>query len=199
MPFPHHLPVVAIALTAILATCPATAIAQDAIEVVESSPAPAARRFAIGLSGLVGTRDDAGGELAPTWTAGLDVGYAIMPWAAVAIRRIGYGQARSLGGDRHAISVSPAFELSTRVLEWLEPYAQIGAALQVRFGGQQGRDLGIAPFLDGGLRIHALEWLSFSIEGALHVPVTSSFLLGHEIVPQGAFALQGGLGALAHF
>lgn len=154
--------------------------------------------FAIGISGLVGSRDDGRGGLAPTWTAGLDLSLAIVPWLRVVVRRVGYGMARSLVGDRHAVSLSPGVELAIRVAERLEPYVQLGAALQVRFGGEQDRTVGIAPFLDGGLRIYLASWVSLAVEGALHVPVTSGFLLGHEIIPQGGLVFQGGLGVAFH-
>lgn len=154
--------------------------------------------FAIGCSGLGGVREDGRGGFVPTYSAGLDLSLTLERWVRIAARRIGYGHARTIQGDRHAVSVSPALELAIPVVERLEPFVQLGVALQARFGGDQGVAAGIAAFVGAGLRVQLEEWISIAFESALHVPVTQSFLLGHEILPQGAIALQGGLGVAFH-
>lgn len=156
------------------------------------------RPFAIGISGLGGAREDGRGGLVPTFSAGLDLALTLDPWVRIAIRRIGYGQARTIAGDRHAVSLSPALEVAIPVAEWMEPFAQVGVALQARFGDEQTMAAGLAPFVGVGLRLRPDDWISISFESALHMPATSSFLLGHEVLPQGALALQGGLGLAFH-
>lgn len=168
---------------------------------VEATPLEDAPReppaFALGLSGLVGLRE-AGDGVTPTWTAGVDLALRVMPWARVAVRRIGYSQAPTLQGDRHAISASPALDLFVPLGDVLEPFAQIGALVQTRFG-EGGARFGIAPFVGAGLRILALDWLALEIEGALHVPATSHVLIGHELFPTASILLQLGAGAEARF
>ena len=163
-----------------------------ALDVFEPGP------FAIGLSGLGGAREDGRGGFVPTFSSGLDLSLTLERWVRIAARRIGYGHARTVQGDRHAVSVSPALELAIPVAERFEPFVQVGVALQARFGGEQGVAAGIAAFVSAGLRVQLEEWISIAVESALHVPATQSFLLGHEILPQGAIALQGGLGVAFH-
>ena len=190
--------------------CATDADAPIAIEehdaAVEEAPAPpetfAPRPFSLGLSGLVGTRDDRGG-IAPTWTAGLDVGLRVTPredrwlFVDVALRRITAGGADSLGGERYAVGASPAVSVGGRVQERVEVYLEVGAGLQTRFGSQ-GTTMGVAPFGGGGVRFYVTDFFSIAIEGALHVPATRGFLLGTEVFPQAAAIFQGGLALAFH-
>jgi hypothetical protein len=155
------------------------------------------RAFSIGLSGLMGLRESGTG-VTSTWTAGIDLAFRVMPWARLAVRRIGYGQASTLQSDRHALQASPAIDLFVPLGEVLEPFAEIGALVQTRFG-DGGSRFGVAPFVGAGLRIAALEWLAFEIEGAIHVPATEHVLFGHELFPTAALLLQLGAGAEARF
>jgi hypothetical protein len=162
----------------------------------------APRPFSLGLSGLVGTRDDRGG-IAPTWTAGLDVGLRVTPredrwlFVDVGLRRITAGGADSLGGERWAVGASPAVSVGGRVQERIEVYLEVGAGLQTRFGSQ-GTTMGVAPFGGGGVRFFVADIFSIAIEGALHVPATRGFLLGSEVFPQAAAVFQGGLAFAFH-
>ncbi|WP_236516570.1 hypothetical protein [Sandaracinus amylolyticus] len=178
-------------------------VAEVAVEPApEPEPEPdvfAPGFFSIGLSGLVGLRDAPHHEISPTWTSGIDVGFRVLPWLSVGARRIGYGHATTLVGDRHAIGASPALELTMPLWERVQPYAQVGAGVQVRFGGAQGRTTGIAPFIGGGVRFFVAEIFSIAVESAMHVPVTEDgFLFGHEVLPQGSVVLQGGLAFAFH-
>ncbi|MBX7192425.1 MAG: hypothetical protein K1X94_10215 [Sandaracinaceae bacterium] len=155
------------------------------------------RSFAIGVSGLLGLRAS-GDDVMPTWTAGIDLAFRVMPWARLAVRRIGYGQASTLQGERYAVEASPAIDLFVPLGEIVEPFAELGALVQARFG-DGGTRFGIAPFVGAGLRIAALDWLAFEVEGALHVPATEHVLFGHELFPTASLLLQLGLGAEARF
>jgi hypothetical protein len=180
------------------AYAPLPAPAEASEEAAPEDDAPReAPAFALGLSGLVGLRESGDG-VTPTWTAGVDLALRVMPWARLSVRRIGYSQAQTLQGDRHAISASPALDLFVPLGDVLEPFAQIGALVQTRFG-EGGARFGIAPFVGAGLRVLALDWLALEIEGALHVPATSHVLIGHELFPTASILLQLGAGAEARF
>lgn len=89
------------------AYAPLPAPAEASEEAAPEDDAPReAPAFALGLSGLVGLRESGDG-VTPTWTAGVDLALRVMPWARLSVRRIGYSQAQTLQGDRHAISASP--------------------------------------------------------------------------------------------
>jgi hypothetical protein len=175
---------------------PSTPSVLDASERDVEAP-ESERPFSLGLSGLIGLRES-GNDVTPTWTAGIDLAFRVMPWARLAVRRIGYGQASTLQSDRHALQASPAIDLFVPLGEVLEPFAEIGALVQTRFG-DGGSRFGVAPFVGAGLRIAALEWLAFEIEGAIHVPATEHVLFGHELFPTAALLLQLGAGAEARF
>lgn len=167
----------------------------------EPTEAPAAFTpgfFSIGLSALVGTRDDPRAELAPTWTGGIDVGFRILPFLSLGMRRVTVGHASTLAGDRTSIGAAPTLELSLAIAPRIEPYLQVGSAVQVRFGSQ-GRSVGVAPFVGGGVRFFVADIFSIAVESAVHVPVSEGgFLFGHEVLPQGAVVLQGGLALAFH-
>ncbi len=179
----------------------------DTLEIEELDETPAPQTFApapfrLGLSGLVGTRDDRG-SIAPTWTAGLDVGLRVTPredrwlFVDVSMRRITTGGADTLAGERFAIGASPAVSVGARLAERIELYLEGGVGLQTRFGGQS-TTIGIAPFGGGGVRFYVADFFSIAIEGAMHVPATSGFLLGTEVFPQAAAIFQGGLALAFH-
>lgn len=176
------------------------------IEELQESPAPstpfAPAPFRLGLSGLVGTRDDRG-SIAPTWTAGLDVGLRLTPredrwlFVDVSMRRITTGGAETLAGERFAIGASPAVSVGARLAERIELYLEGGVGMQTRFGGQS-TTIGVAPFGGGGVRFYVADFFSIAIEGAMHIPATSGFLLGTEVFPQAAAIFQGGLALAFH-
>lgn len=149
----------------------------------------------LGLSGLVGTREGSDGSFAPTWTAGIDLGFRVGEVVSIGVRRLTIG-ATAQGPERWAFGASPYVELTGRVWERLEVYGQLGAALEGRTG--LGSVIGIAPFAGGGVRFFPISIFSIALEGAAHVPVTDSFVLGHEIFPLGAVVLQGGLALAFH-
>ena len=187
-----------LAICAISFSSPAAASAQDGPPANEA-PAFEPGFFSLGLSGLVGTRPDGRDDFAPTWTSGIDVGFRLLPFLSLGVRRITYAGARTLGGDRFAIGGAPALELALPLFPRVQPFVQVGAAVQARFGGGQGRTTGVAPFIGTGVRFFLTEWLSLAPEGVVHVPVTDGgFLLGHEVVPQGAIVLQGGVALAFH-
>lgn len=160
----------------------------------EPEPAFVLHPVSLGLSGLVGTHDGTNG-LAPTWTAGLDVGFRLHDLVALGVRRV-TAAATAQGRDQWAIGLSPYVELAGRVAERVELYGQLGAALEVRAGF--GTGVGVAPFTGGGVRFFVADLFSIAVEGAAHVPVTDTFLLGHEVFPLGAVILQGGLALAFH-
>lgn len=168
-------------------------------EVEREEPEPARFEpgfFSIGLSGLIGIRESGRDDFAPTWTSGLDLGFRVLPFLSIGARRITYAHS---SGDRMAIGGAPALELALPFFPRVQPYVQVGAAVQVRFGADQGRATGVAPFVGTGVRLFLTEWLSLAPEGAVHVPVTDGgFLLGHEVMPQGAIVLQGGVALAFH-
>ncbi len=155
------------------------------------TPAP----VSLGLSGLVGTREGAGGGLAPTWTAGFDLGLRLGDLVAIGARRVTVGSTAQ-GREQWAVGLSPYVELAGRVTERVELYGQLGAALEVRAG--LGAGVGVAPFTGGGVRFFVADIFSIAAECAVHVPLTDTFLLGHEVFPLGAVILQGGLALAFH-
>ena len=182
-----------------LPLCLLTALALSLPRAVHAQPAPAARPVSLGVSGLIGSREAERGGSTPTWTAGLDATVGLGTGFALAFRRLTVGAARTLDGDRWAIGVSPALELHADLGRNVEPFVQFGAALQTRFGdGRQDVRFGVAPFIDAGLRFYLGQRVSLAAEVALHAPLTGAFLFGHEILPQGAAVLQGGLALAFH-
>lgn len=161
------------------------------------------RPFRLGLSSLVGTLDTPHG-LDATWIAGLDVGLRVTPredaffFLDVSLRRITVGGTGTLAGERWAIGASPAVSVGGRVAERVEIYAEGGAAIQNRFGGQAGSSVGVAPFAGGGVRVYFLDWLSLAVEGAMHVVATRGLLLGMQVFPQASVIFQGGLALAFH-
>lgn len=187
--------------------------AQPSAVEVRDQDAPAApaadegpltpRPFHLGLSGLVGTLDTPGG-IEPTWISGLDVGLRVTPrddaffFLDVSLRRITFGGAGTLGGERWSIGASPAVSVGGRIAERFEIYAEAGAAFQNRFGGQLGSAVGVAPFAGGGARIYFCDWLSLAIEGAMHVVATHGMQIGLHVFPQASVLFQGGLALAFH-
>lgn len=154
--------------------------------------------FSIGISGMVGTRDDGRGGLTPTWTGGLDVSLRLMSWLAIAGRRLHFSSADTLHGNRYAIGISPAVELMLRPWERIELFGTLGAGLQTRFGADQELRMGVAPFIGAGARFFAADIFSIGLEGAVYVPSTDGYLFGHEIMPAGAVLFTGGLSLAFH-
>jgi hypothetical protein len=183
--------------------CEAAEAPAEEAELLTEPAAFAPAPLRLGLSGLVGLRDDGSRGVAPTWTAGLDVGLRLTPredrWLFVdlSLRRITVGGAETLAGERWAIGASPAVSVGGRVAERVEVYAELGAGMQSRFGGQ-GTAVGIAPFGGGGVRFYVADFFSIAVEGALHVPATHGFLFGNEVFPQAAAVFQGGLALAFH-
>jgi hypothetical protein len=183
---------------------PTTAPAPAQVAIADDLPEPelTPRPFRLGLSGLVGTRDDGTG-IAPTWTAGIDVGLRLTPredgffFVDVSLRRITAGGADTIAGERFAIGASPAVSVGGRVAERIEIYAEVGVGLQTRFGSQ-ATAAGVAPFGGGGVRFYFTDFFSLAIEGAMHIPATHGFLLGTEVFPQAAAIFQGGLALAFH-
>lgn len=181
------------------------------LEVQEQAPADASavegpltpRPFHLGLSALVGTVDAPHG-IDPTWMSGLDVGLRVTPredaffFVDVSLRRLTLGAAGTLAGERWQVGGSPAVSVGGRVLERLEIYAEAGAAIQNRFGGQAGSAIGLAPFAGGGVRVYLFDWLSLAVEGAAHVVATHGFLLRKHVFPQASAFFQGGLALAFH-
>ncbi|MFO0625155.1 MAG: hypothetical protein U0325_06010 [Polyangiales bacterium] len=183
-------------LAALTLSLPRAAHAQPAPPAPSAQPA---RPVSLGLSGLIGSREAERGGSTPTWTAGLDAIVGLVPGVAVAFRRLTVGAARTVEGDRWAVGVSPALELHTALGPSVEPFVQVGAALQTRFGdGRQDVRFGVAPFVDAGMRFYLGPRVSLAAEVTLHAPLTGAFLFGHEILPQGAAVLQGGLALAFH-
>lgn len=147
----------------------------------------------LGLSGLVGTRSGHD-ELLPTWTAGFDVGVRIDDLVSLGARRINV-VATAQGDEHWGMGLSPYVELGWRPWERIEGYGQLGAALEVSF---DDGDFGAAPFGGVGVRFFPADVFSIAVEGALHVPATNRFVLGHETFPTGAVILQGGLAFAFH-
>jgi hypothetical protein len=183
---------------------PAAAAEPVAAPEPAASPAPAEpTRFvpgplSLGLSGLVGTRPDRGGDLAPSWTAGFDVGFRLAEWIAVGARRITVAGGRSFGGDLLAPSASPYVELAWRPWERVEGYGQAGAALQLRIENGDLGGLGISPFVGAGVRFFVADCFSIAAEGAAHLVLGDRHLFGSDVYPDGALLLQGGLAFAFH-
>ncbi len=152
----------------------------------------------LGLSGLLGAREDARGGFVPTWASGVDGSVVVSPILAVGIRRLGVSFAQSAGGERFAIGGSPMLEVRFPLLSAFTVYSQVGVALQARFGSEQGNRAGIAPFLSAGVRFFPTDWFSVAVESVMHITASEGFLLGHEVIPQGGLILQGGLAFAVH-
>lgn len=176
--------------------------APAAVPVVVEPPAPrepGPELVSIGLSGLIGLRDD-DDSVTPTWTSGFDVGLRLAPWIAVVARRVTFGMADTFAGERWAVGVTPSAELTLPLSTVVQPYVQIGVGLQGRFGGQAGRVIGVAPSLAAGARFFVVDCFSIAAELAAHAPVNEEgFLFGHEVMPQGAILVQTGIALAFHF
>lgn len=161
------------------------------------TPADRTLELSVGFSGL----------LSGAWMAdhvevhassGLDLSLRVMPWLYVGARRVGVAWASSVAGDRFAIGGAPMLGFALELGEVIELFAEVGAALQTRFGDQLGGSFGVAPFGGAGVRFRVAEWISLGLEGTAHVPVTDVFLAHNAIFPRGAVWFAGGVGVLFH-
>ncbi|MCZ7680573.1 MAG: hypothetical protein M5U28_18130 [Sandaracinaceae bacterium] len=129
---------------------------------------------------------------------GLDLSVRLIPWLYVGLRRVGVWWASPAAGDRIALGGSPMIGAALPLGDVVELFAELGAALQVRFGEQLEERAGVAPFGGIGARFRLADWLSLGLEGAVHVPVTDTFLVNDAVLPGGSVSLSGGLGVMFH-
>lgn len=152
-----------------------------------------------GGSFLVGTRPTADGGLAPTWLGGFDLSFQLHPWFAIGIRRFHAGM---FGDERYwTIGVSPFAELTVPVVDEIQLYAQLGAALDLRVRNQDFtvEEPSVAPFIGAGIRFRIAPVFSVAVEGAAHVPLANGLAYGESIAPDFAVTLQGGIAVAFHF
>ncbi len=164
----------------------------------DAEPDGRRRVLSIGVSQLlmgVQITDDAP-VIQHVW--GLDLSVRLIPWLYVGLRRVGVWWASPAAGDRIALGGSPMIGAALPLGDVVELFAELGAALLVRFGEQLEERAGVAPFGGVGARFRLADWLSLGLEGAVHVPVTDMFLVNDAVLPGGSVSVSGGLGVMFH-
>jgi len=157
------------------------------VPLAEPPPPPPFRPFVLGVDvqvGWVGRSDGA----APYFIPGLQVAYRLAPWLKVGLTSV----TLSAENLRWAVSVAPFGELS---LSWrrLEPFGQLGALTQVRFGNGLKAEGGCAPFAGLGARLRLGERVTLGASVRLYAVASDYLQIMSQLLPQRALMLTGGL------
>lgn len=170
---------------------------------VPEAPAPSfavQNPFRLSLGILAGAASTPSG-VAGYWYLGLDLMGAVHPNIAIGITRLSFGLGfSSVESFVFSLQGTPTLEVSAFVDPHVQVYGQVGVALQGR--AQTAFREGyfqVAPFVGGGVRFWANEWITIGLEIGLHVVATDAFLMGDVALPQGSVAGSGALNVGFHF
>ena len=153
----------------------------------EVAAPPTFRRFVLGLDAHFSTVGITTGTVTYS-IPGIETAYRVTPWLKVGL----ISTTLSAENWRWAVSTAPFGEVSLR---WwrLEPFAQLGAFTQVRFGNGLKTAGGLAPFAGVGARIWLGERFSVAVGVRLYAVATDYIQLLTLLLPQGAVMLTGGV------
>jgi len=175
-------------------------------EVAPETPEPPVPSFAVQnpfrlslgiLAGAASTRSGVSGY----WYLGLDLMGTVHPNISIGITRLSFGFGfSSVESFIFSLQGTPTLEVSAFVDPHVQAYGQIGVALQGR--AQTAFREGyfqVAPFVGGGVRFWANDWITIGLEIGLDVVATDAFLMGEVELPQGSVAGSGALNVGFHF
>lgn len=135
------------------------------------------------------------------WYLGADLMGTVHPNLSLGITRLSIGLGfSSVESFVFSLQGTPTLELFAFVDPHVQVYGQLGVALQgrARTALREGH-FQVAPFVGGGVRFWATDWLSIGPEIGLHVVATDAFLMGDLALPQGSVAGSGALNVGFHF
>ncbi len=152
---------------------------------------PSTPMLGLGVSGLLSLYENGRGDYDAVGTYGVDVSLRLNRFLTIGARRLGPSWGTRLNAGRLALGATPFVGFAFRHGN-LEPYYELGVATQVRMGGAQSTDFGLAVYTGAGFRFFLVDWLSVGAEGAVHVALTD-FLNSTEALSVGAVWLSIGL------
>jgi hypothetical protein len=156
------------------------------------------RPWSIGLAGQVTTVPQEPDGREAIGFGGLRVGYALGEHLALGVTDVGLANAGALRGDRWGFGLGPYAELGTFASESVQLFGQLGAPLQLRWGGDADDEAGLAPFAGAGARFWLGSGFSITLEARAQVVASRAYLAMGRVLPQGAAAVSGGLGIDFH-
>jgi hypothetical protein len=155
-------------------------------------PAPdraLAHRLALGLEGYASSLNGHAYGL-----GGLSLAYTVAAHVALGMNHLAW--ARSSG--REAVTAGPFVEASWFPRAWLQPFAQAGVPVQVRWGNGLPAAVGVAPFAGAGLRFWIGGRVSVGVGARVLAVATDGYLAWAGELRKGAVSFAGGLECGGH-
>lgn len=140
--------------------------------------------FQIGLGLQMGSTPDAEDGEEFLGLGDLTLGYTLSEHFTIGASNIAFAQATTANSERYAISAGPYGELFTFFSEGVQPYAQLGVPLQLRFGGDLDEKVGVAPYAAAGMRFWATTFLTLGVETRVALVATDAWLAQGRVLPQ---------------
>jgi len=159
------------------------------------------RPFRIGLGGQFGTvpGPDGDADYEPIVPGELHLGYTLGSHVAVGLGGLAFAGAATVGATRWAVSGGPFVEGFTFLGDRVQPYAQIGVPVQVRFSGDEDAALGVLPYAAFGVRWWLTDFFTLGASTRVSVVASEHFLVQDRVLPQLAVPWTAGLDVDFHF